>query len=634
MSKLTIRSLLARNTTYSFQTLKEDLNYVSDIDVILDMIDYLFQEVRSISFNKPHNKNILKCFDYIDIQNIELNEMECSSVLDALHEVQSAIQDKILDRDYSKGSHGNINLDFLSTVNSNIDLILLELDFYGTQSLKEKDIYNFVRYLILEKNYSQYKILFQKFPQFLVVKNKTGQYLFEEIIDEYILNVKDNQDIHKIIYLESVISYFNNHDKFVITDEYRSFLTNKIKTEAEKNKGNDKTSFFLLEVIDNLKSKKVESVPDTFQEKVDYLNYKYDIMTATSSYKSVDLDTCKKRKDYTDQFIITIDDEYANIFDDAISITKDRQGNYLVTLFVAEPSAFISSKSVVDRMAEHKAETLYLRNKTLDMLPKELAAYDASLNQNENHKALAFTYQFSKSFDLIDFTVDRALVNVNQNLTFKRTNEVIENGADSQLLTTIEDLCEFNDKLIDSDILNLKYNNTGRSSFSNLRSHKNLDDNIAYQIIQNISLLTNYFVAKHFDEKDLPFIFRINGINISANLEKEIKQRTENESNFEDVFEIIKNTVTPSIYSVENKGHSGLNLSSYGHVTFPIRSYASLTAQRLVKDFMIDKTTNQMTIVSWYQELERLCPQLNARLDLNAKYKKDYDSSYIKLKKR
>jgi ribonuclease R len=81
----------------------------------------------------------------------------------------------------------------------------------------------------------------------------------------------------------------------------------------------------------------------------------------------------------------------------------------------------------------------------------------------------------------------------------------------------------------------------------------------------------------------------------------------------------------PSTYSTTNVGHYGLNLNAYAHTTIPIRNYASLVNQRLIKRFIIDG--HQISDELCYQlhdNLTIITKHLNERNELNDGYTDEY----------
>ena len=77
----------------------------------------------------------------------------------------------------------------------------------------------------------------------------------------------------------------------------------------------------------------------------------------------------------------------------------------------------------------------------------------------------------------------------------------------------------------------------------------------------------------------------------------------------------------PSFYSVQNKGHNGLNLTSYSTPCNPLRQYASVIIQRLVKRHMIDRIDEPLIDFSG---MEEICEHLNDRRKINDEYKREY----------
>ena len=91
-----------------------------------------------------------------------------------------------------------------------------------------------------------------------------------------------------------------------------------------------------------------------------------------------------------------------------------------------------------------------------------------------------------------------------------------------------------------------------------------------------------------------------------------------------------------SIYSINHLGHIVNNGNCYGHVTNPIRSFASLLNQYFevmllvddkYKGFKIDKS---LFIDEWFSRLPLMVDDLNTRLFLNSEYKDAFEKIYGK----
>jgi ribonuclease R len=71
-------------------------------------------------------------------------------------------------------------------------------------------------------------------------------------------------------------------------------------------------------------------------------------------------DDVEGRDDITDKVVITIDPPDAKDFDDAISLEKDAEGNWLLGVHIADVSSFVATDSALDGEARNRGNSVYL----------------------------------------------------------------------------------------------------------------------------------------------------------------------------------------------------------------------------------------------------------------------------------
>ena len=75
------------------------------------------------------------------------------------------------------------------------------------------------------------------------------------------------------------------------------------------------------------------------------------------------------RLDLRKKFIFTCDPVTAKDFDDALSIEKDRKGNRVLGVHIADVSHYVTPGSALDREACRRSTSVYLLNRVVPMLP-------------------------------------------------------------------------------------------------------------------------------------------------------------------------------------------------------------------------------------------------------------------------
>ncbi len=100
------------------------------------------------------------------------------------------------------------------------------------------------------------------------------------------------------------------------------------------------------------------------------------------------IDNIKERQDLTDHFFITIDSATTEDMDDAIYVEPYGDNAYQLMIAIADPTAYITENSPLDKIAQQRAFTNYLPGFDIPMLPRILADNLCSLRPNEKRAAL------------------------------------------------------------------------------------------------------------------------------------------------------------------------------------------------------------------------------------------------------
>ena len=110
-------------------------------------------------------------------------------------------------------------------------------------------------------------------------------------------------------------------------------------------------------------------------------------------------------------------------------------------------------------------------------------------------------------------------------------------------------------------------------------------------------LITNYQIATLMDLKKYPFIYRNHLVNEEQALEienlKNLFQNDEDFSEFEKHFKVLTSTYPKAYLDTFNKGHFGLGLSHYSHVTSPLRREEDNLNSIAIREFLFDNPTDK-----------------------------------------
>jgi len=357
-------------------------------------------------------------------------------------------------------------------------------------------------------------------------------------------------------------------------------------------------------------------LPHKFPEFVNAEAEKIDI---TISEKEI-----SKRRDFRNTTTFTIDPKDAKDFDDALSITELKNGNFEIGVHIADVSHYVIPNSIIDKEAYQRATSVYLVDRVVPMLPEKLSNMVCSLRPNEEKLCFSTVLELDKDANVIDYWIGKTIINSDRRFTYGEAQEVIENEkgelADEILLL---------DKLAKK--LRKRRYTKGSISFDKIEIKFEIDENgkpidvyfkeskDANKLIEEFMLLANKKVAEKIgkakSKKDAKtFVYRIHDepdleklntfsnfikrygykLNLKNNKEiagsinnllKEVKGKAEQN--------VVENLAIRSMakaeYSPDNIGHYGLAFDFYSHFTSPIRRYPDLMVHRLLESYLINE---------------------------------------------
>ncbi len=347
----------------------------------------------------------------------------------------------------------------------------------------------------------------------------------------------------------------------------------------------------------------------------------------------------ERRKDLRPLPTVTIDGERAKDFDDAVSIERSGQG-FRLWVHIADVGHFVPWDSVLDREARSRGTSVYLPDRVIPMLPKELSEELCSLRPNVDRLAFTVEMDFDHAGRRVSERFYPSLINSNERMTYTAVSRILVDKADEERRRYAPLLGAF--ELMGELCTILRDRRFGRGSLDfDLPEPEVLLDiqgapeaiiraerNFAHLVIEEFMIAANEAVAEHIERLAVPCLYRIHEEPDPAKLEdvlRVVKQfaRTGGKQltakDFAGILrsikglpheEIINYIVLRSLkqarYAVTNVGHFGLASTSYTHFTSPIRRYPDLVVHRILREILVKKVVSDQR----KQELAALLPDI------------------------
>lgn len=460
---------------------------------------------------------------------------------------------------------------------------------------------------------------------------------------------KENQEFEKDKYV-GVFQKSKNFgfvvldDKKIKTDIYIS------KKNSKKAKNNQKVVVQILKLPE--KNKKAEGrileiLGNINQAGVDMMSLikEYDLPyefpeSVINEAKAIKQEVSKKdipnRLDLRNKIIFTVDGEDAKDLDDAVSVEKLKNGNYLLNVSIADVSYYVQEKSKLDKEAIIRGTSIYMLDRVIPMLPKELSNGICSLNQKEDRFAITVLMEINSKGEVVSSDIQKSIIKVTRRMSYKEVQTILDviNNEEDKKIFNLKD----KEKLLEeckpyfehfkrmeelANILKQKREKAGSLNLDIPESKITLNEQgvaikvekydmyFANEIIEQFMITANETVAEKFYWLEAPFIYRVHEVpdeekidelnKFLWNLGYKIKGNKDNihPKAFAEVLEEVKGkpeervvsnlvlrTLKVARYEAENKGHFGIASKYYCHFTSPIRRYPDLFIHRIISKYL------------------------------------------------
>lgn len=344
--------------------------------------------------------------------------------------------------------------------------------------------------------------------------------------------------------------------------------------------------------------------------------------------QTVDEKSLVGRRDLRNQCIFTIDGDDAKDLDDAVSISTDGVGNFVLGVHIADVSHYVKPGDDVDKEAFNRGTSVYFPETVFPMLPTALSNGICSLFQGVDRLTLSCQMTVNARGKVVDYEIFPSVINSCRRMTYANVQRIFDGdkGALAEFSDVVAPLMQMKQL---AEILQNKRSKRGNIDFVSKEVyfvHDN-DGNVvdvlpyphsfANQLIEEFMILANETVAEFAQVCDYPFVYRIHekpdeqklavlyslmaGVGISVKHSQEVHSsvlqdalaKAEGTPYFNLINDVMLRTMQKAKYSTFNSRHFGLASNCYCHFTSPIRRYADLTVHRIIKTAVTGKMTDK-----------------------------------------
>jgi ribonuclease R len=311
----------------------------------------------------------------------------------------------------------------------------------------------------------------------------------------------------------------------------------------------------------------------------------------------------------------TIDPEDAKDFDDAVSIARAADGNYLVGVHIADVGHYVRAGSRLDAEALHRGTSVYLLDGVIPMLPERLSNHLCSLKEGKDRLTFSALLTVSPRGAVKDAVFRKSVIRSVKRFSYEEAQAILDGGDGpcAEELRMMDALARvltrkrLREGSIDFNLPEVKFVYDARGVPVDILAKRRLQ---SMRLIEEFMLLANRAAALSVRAQagphaPRPFLYRVHDLPDEEKVGELIaflhhvgvqaRLDVSSSASFQAMLEALEgNPLAPVLqdltirsmakaaYSETNIGHFGLGFAAYTHFTSPIRRYPDLIVHRLL----------------------------------------------------
>ena len=386
------------------------------------------------------------------------------------------------------------------------------------------------------------------------------------------------------------------------------------------------------------------------------------LLAADSVPAHVTRDDLTGRRDLRHLPLATIDGEDARDFDDAVHVSRVGTG-YRLVVAIADVAQYVRPGGPLDREGLRRGTSVYFPGTVLPMLPERLSNGICSLNPDVDRLCMVCDLALDAQGRPLQADLYEAVMRSHARLTYTKVADALEGRVPPDVKPLLADLLvagELAKKLteqrkkrgaIDFDLPEAKVVLDDKGHVKALERRPRND---AHRLVEEFMLAANEAVARFFDVRGLPTVYRIHdapdedkleafaslarthGFEVPAGNEmtpqvlNKFLAQVEGKPQQKALNSLLLRAMMQAVYSPDNIGHYGLAAPTYLHFTSPIRRYPDLMVHRLLKEHWArgGQTLRQHETDEQEAMLAGIAAQCSERERASMKAERDIDAFY------
>lgn len=618
MAKL--EGILKDEAVITIDDLEREYNVPHDSVIIKSLVLYLQNKIDNYDYIED-NTVLLKAFYFIrDILNCG-HLLNRGMIKEKLTNIQISIHDRLITKP-GQISKKNVNYKRLKYLMRLVETLNIQLEFDIGQDYEGND-FSFISYIIFDlKNISFLKRALAKVPDFANAVGEDNKSIYYHIASKYLNELEESpQNESTFHFLEKVIGIIETSPKHNLRSQEVKDLLTRIYTVLGHVNIDDpyyqkkKNRLGILSQMISKHQKKCTTFEDLLNKYhlsysfPDYVQYEFD------RYKQIITPTNFKDHKTFEEYIISIDGIGAKELDDALSIKKLPNGNYLLGIHISHVTGLIPYNSFLVKEALDRTTAIYFGERdSINSFPNIISKNYGSLNQGYSRLAISGYFEIDHEGSTHMHSLLKSIITVNKNATTIEVNRAIEKGSQNK---PFQQSCELLNEAVEclkkSIQLDKRYQKM-KGYVPNITYNRE-EHSPAGNIVQYAMILMNKEIATSFSEHGLPFIYRVHEIDpkrkeVIERLWHELPKNTDN-PRYQEVLDNIEAIYPRAKYAMSGS-HYGLQLEHYTHMTSPLRRGADLVAAHCLETCYFAKPKDG-DIYLLEEEIKRNIDHINER---------------------